>query len=800
MIKTKRYLPAVFFAVLTLIVFRNFFLKELHPYPGNFLLAWFEPFKSDYFINGVITIVHKPLASDIFRQIYPFKTLAADMIKDGLFPLWNPYNGAGMPFLATQNIGLLDPFNILYLILPSPFAWSILIILHFFFIGIFTYIYALKIGLSKLTSIAASIIFLFSGFVIMRLIFGIYGPTLALIPFVLYLFEDYLKNPKSKKIYILPFAIFINIVSGQPQISLYVLIFWLMYLIFRLVQTKGDIVIKFKLGFLPFILFFLGFGLSAIQLLPTFELFKYANINRASAEFIFKNYLLPASHLLGLPIPNYFGSDATYNFFGSGDTIESVIYVGLIPLFLAVFAIFIRPITKKPDLRLFFLFSTILSIFLTLDWSLPKFLYSFSIPIISTGIPSRIFILSTFCISILAGIGLDTLITNLKDKKTRNFILIFSSFVVILLFATFALKEFNFPCPQRLEDCRNISLRNTVFEMLSYVLFLLAIVFTLRYKTKTKYFLITVIAITTVFGLYNSNKFLPFSPVSTFHPNNNLINAIKEKTLDARVFGIDSANVSTDLATLFRFYNPDYYHPLYIKRYGELIGYANTGKVDIVLPRSDVDIVRDSKIPEDQSERRKRLFTLTSTKYLVFKKTEASKSKNTLWQDDKWYIQANSSLPRAYTVNDYEVIKDRKQILTSLFNKDFDPYSKVILEEDLSLETNQKVLDSKIELREDKGNKISILTDSKYNSILVLTDNYYPGWKAFVDGRETKVYRANYTFRSIFIAKGKHFVKFVYNPDSFSKGLRISLISFAIIGIIFIFTNFFLRPARSRQL
>jgi uncharacterized membrane protein YfhO len=55
--------------------------------------------------------------------------------------------------------------------------------------------------------------------------------------------------------------------------------------------------------------------------------------------------------------------------------------------------------------------------------------------------------------------------------------------------------------------------------------------------------------------------------------------------------------------------------------------------------------------------------------------------------------------------------------------------------------------------------------------MLFLSDTYYPGWKAYVDGKETKIYRADYTFRAIYVLGGSHKVEFIYSPLSFKMGV-----------------------------
>jgi hypothetical protein len=147
--KLKAYFPKfiliILFLIPSIILFWQFFPRNLFPYPGNFMLAWYEPWKTDNFINGIITISQKPVADDVFRQILPFRTLGLDMLKKFQPPLWNPYGGAGMPLLATNNTGILDPFNILFFFLPTFLAWSLYISIQPIFIIFFTYLFVEKI-------------------------------------------------------------------------------------------------------------------------------------------------------------------------------------------------------------------------------------------------------------------------------------------------------------------------------------------------------------------------------------------------------------------------------------------------------------------------------------------------------------------------------------------------------------------------------------------------------------------------------------------------------------------------------
>jgi len=72
------------------------------------------------------------------------------------------------------------------------------------------------------------------------------------------------------------------------------------------------------------------------------------------------------------------------------------------------------------------------------------------------------------------------------------------------------------------------------------------------------------------------------------------------------------------------------------------------------------------------------------------------------------------------------------------------------------------------------GNRVEIEADMPTAGFLVLSDTFYPGWRAYVDGRETPVYCANYFLRGIALDKGQHRVEFRFQPASLRRGAAIS--------------------------
>lgn len=61
-----------------------------------------------------------------------------------------------------------------------------------------------------------------------------------------------------------------------------------------------------------------------------------------------------------------------------------------------------------------------------------------------------------------------------------------------------------------------------------------------------------------------------------------------------------------------------------------------------------------------------------------------------------------------------------------------------------------------------KPDDIFLETENKNDAWLVFSNSYLPGWKAFIDNKETKIYHANYLFQAIRVPSGAHKILFKY--------------------------------------
>jgi uncharacterized membrane protein YfhO len=86
-----------------------------------------------------------------------------------------------------------------------------------------------------------------------------------------------------------------------------------------------------------------------------------------------------------------------------------------------------------------------------------------------------------------------------------------------------------------------------------------------------------------------------------------------------------------------------------------------------------------------------------------------------------------------------------------------------------------------------ENNRIVLEVDSPEAAFLFMSEAHFPGWKAYVDGREEEILRADYVFRAVPVGPGSHRIEVVYQSLSFKVGLAVSLLTIVMlvtVGVI----------------
>src|SRR3989344_4461136 len=138
----------------TAIFFYKTFLHGLVSFPGDLLIAEYNPWKTySYLGYNPGSYPNKAQYFDTFRKIYPEKKFSTPVIKNFEIPLWNPYNFSGAPLLANFQSAVFYPLNLIYFLFTTPLAWSFLVVLQPLLSFYFTYLYLRKLKIGKEGSI-----------------------------------------------------------------------------------------------------------------------------------------------------------------------------------------------------------------------------------------------------------------------------------------------------------------------------------------------------------------------------------------------------------------------------------------------------------------------------------------------------------------------------------------------------------------------------------------------------------------------------------------------------------------------
>jgi hypothetical protein len=367
---------------------------------------------------------------DTFLYFYPYWQAAADALRDGRVPLWNPYLFMGAPLLANSQMGFFYPLNWpLWLLLPVPYAVSATILLHLWIAGIGTYLAGRRVlNLSAPAAFFAAVLFALGGYLTAQVEHVNQLQGLAWLPwfFVVLKIKDYAdfadresKSAQSaKSLILIAFLFAMQLLAGHTQtafISGVGVGLWLLAagtwrptaVLFRLIPLAGGAI--------------LAAGIAAVQLLPTLELTSFSSrqgglsVNEALSFSL--NPLLAGQALL----PGY----------GRALFSEYVAFLPLTALLLLATAVW--QWRSRPEIRPFLLLTAVglffaLGQFNPVYWALahlPGFGYFRA--------PARWLILYALGGALLAGAGWDSWrrqkMTGLKDL---------SSFVLVILLLIWA--------------------------------------------------------------------------------------------------------------------------------------------------------------------------------------------------------------------------------------------------------------------------------------------------------------------------------------------------------------------------
>lgn len=777
-------IAAVFYFLITLIFFYKIFLN-LIPLPTDLIVGGYYPWLNYERGSGAGVPVKNPKLSDAVSIFYPLKSLARDEVKQGEFPLWNPHMFGGYPLYINPTLGLFFPTTISYLFFSSPIAWTLQTMAQPFLAAIFMYLLLRHLKLPNIAGIFGGLVYGFGGFTILWMQWNSLATTSLFLPILLLLEDKYLSTKRSK--WGVLFAVFIclQILAGYlPIISLTYVCMAAWYIYYSKNVWKNLKIVAYG---------FLGICLSAFFLLPLGELVKISQ--RTSETLGSDNPFIFPQNFVNLIAPDFFGNDATYNFWGQGDHMDSTLYVGIVTIVLALVAL--TKMYKKRHVK-FAIVLLILTMVISLSNPISTFFYDLGFWGGSSITMNRVNFITNFALAILASYG----VSYIKESYSR--LSLKPAFTVLVILVTLALGLFVYKLnlgvplsPDTLFDFSdlgsaslihsNVALRNLVWPTLLALGILSMLVIFKKIKHLTRFVEVALILILIIDLFRFGWKFNTFAAPKYLYPETPISNFLKKYPNDR--FVAEKDIFPANMWVPYKLSSIAGYDSVYPFNAAKFIAVTNSGNVD-AKPQTRWGLINNFS---------SRMLDVSNVRFLLVLKKESDgkvsskgqiRGKDKLEKYDEVFedkgvviLENKNRMPRTYLTKE-TIRRSNKETLSLLIDEKF-PIDKIAITEDFEFnpQTDLPLIYSS-DYNPVSNSRYIINTSSNQDAYLVVLDSFYPGWKVFVDKKESIIHRTNYNFRGVFLTKGKHVVEFIYSPKSLKYGLVISGLALAVSLII----------------
>ncbi|HEY7898773.1 MAG TPA: hypothetical protein VIC03_10215, partial [Gemmatimonadaceae bacterium] len=378
--------------------------------------------------------------SDQYIAGYAFREFAAATLKTtGSFPLWNPYQFGGMPFIAAMHGDIFYPTFLLRLVLPTDVAMTWGFMIHVFLAGAFAYLFLRRARFGFAGALVGGLAYMMSGHIATYVSPGHDGKLFvaALLPLLLWAVLAWIRDGRLWALGAIAAVVGLDILSPHPQLLEYSLLTAGAYAIVLAVGLVRDGTGDKKLaltrlgGALAAVA--VGLAIGAVQFLPVREYVGWSprasgigTYDRATSyaknpQEIF-NYYLP--EFTGI-LDHYWGPNGIHF---QGD------YAGVVVLLLAALGIG----GMRRDRRSRELWFWGIAVVVALLWALGAATPFYNIPFYLVPgtkyfrAPDSVFFVGTLGIAIFAARGVERA---LAAEVTRRFVLgwiIFAAAVAVL--------------------------------------------------------------------------------------------------------------------------------------------------------------------------------------------------------------------------------------------------------------------------------------------------------------------------------------------------------------------------------
>jgi hypothetical protein len=492
-----------------------------------------------------------------------------------------------------------------------------------------------------------------------------------------------------------------------------------------------------------------------------------------------------ALRLAVLVFPKFSGTPLQNNYWVQSFTNfnEQTAYIGLLSVALAITgALFWR----RNRLVLFFAVLGLLSLWLAIR--APGFQVVKALPLFNVGQGVRWAMVWSFCGAVLAGYGLDALLSmqpirsKLRDTGLLMVAGALSAFGLMLL-VYIGVRDHNWdrawqPALTHFDMARLLYPAQLTLHWPAFFLAAGAAVVLARWRGLLSS---RSMAVTLIVLLYSDlwvfgNSYNPVTPESAIYPSTTTTRFLADNLGHERFIGTLNT-FRPNISMVFGFHDLRVFEDVVDNDFDTLYG-----PLSEVL---DVTTKRDLNL----SAADHRLLSIAGVRYvLTLRKPRIdgdARPYRWLFEEGRVATYENlDALPRAYVVYSATVAPNTQSAIGALLSPRFDPRNSMILTGGGSSLHGASARPAAVTWQKDDPEDVELAVDSPAPGFLVLSDLYAPGWEVTVDGQALPLLRANVVFRAVAVPAGRHSVAFSYRPPLFYTFAPISLTAtLAVLGL-----------------
>lgn len=756
------------------------------------IILYYKPLSGSYTFSGPDTLAPSALNTAL-GQVHR---------ETGEWPLWTPWIFSGMPsihsFTGISRLYLPNLLSRMISTIGLPVFW--IFFLHILFAGLGSYLLLRRIGASFYAGLLGGTGFMLMPYINTMVVHG-HGSqmmTLVYLPWIIWALLKLYDKPTFGSGALLALLTGLQLQRGHAQIAYYnLMLLGLCFIVLAVVSWRDPERsmtqrMRFMLLFLASMV--IAVGLAMALFLPVMNYTPYSIRGARGGGGAGFEYATQWSFSLGETLtflmPSFYGFGGV-TYWGDMPFTDYPNYMGIIILALAIWAV-----VKRRDWFVWTLaVAGILAWMLSLGnhFFLYKVFYNVMPYFNKFRVPSMILIVTQFSTVILAGLGLDSLVAWLTDRKpeeTRR-VVIGTAIGVILLSVIFllaaSLLDGTYPPPRgihpqmadRVNDLRTSMIQRDALIFLVIGGFSAAVLILLRKQRFTQKWLIGGIVLLSILDLGRVDKQI-IEPshdsfrVSTLQPKVYLERYVQEDPV------MDFLSVDTSTFRIF---------PL-----GDLMNENRwaAGKIQSVMGYHAAKLANYDQFIQGTGFGSLGIMRMLNIKYLVSLRRFSDPRFSEVFTGNLYFrgryqpalvYELNSPLDRAWFPTGVEFLDTQEDILKRIRESDYDPKELVFLQPPPVASGNWPSAGRGRIIQQEWGtDEFRLIVEADSLSLLTVSEVYYPeGWKATIDNEPVRIYEVNGLLRGVMIPAGEHELVMEFDPSDWRIGKLISQMSLVII-------------------